>query len=93
MPAPASVAQVHPPETNPQYREECTPWGFLITSDDASVRFRHTGWVRTRAAVCEAMEMARATPRQLTRFALCGADPWVVVDPDDPSRLSIAANY
>lgn len=93
MPAPACLTPVHPPETNPQYRQECTPWGFLVTSDDPSVRFRHSGWVRTRAAVCEAMEIARATPRQLTRFALCGSDPWVIADPDDPTRLSIAANY
>lgn len=81
--------KVHPQETKPPLAERFTPWGTRVASTDPVVLFRHRGWERRRAAVRQALELSATRPRQIERFDLCGSDPWVVQDPDDPDRLAV----
>lgn len=80
------------PETNVPRAERQTDWGMLLTSSDPSVLFRHSGWSRTRQLVRTALADSYLSPRSLERFDLCGSDPWVAVDPEDPNRLTILTN-
>lgn len=86
-------SSVHSPETNVPESSESTEWGGYVTSDDIPVTFRHSGWARIRSHVRAAMETNRARPRQLKRFDLCGSDPWVAVDPNDPTRFALLSNH
>lgn len=84
---------VHPPETNLPDAQRESEWGSTLSSDDLSVNFRHSGWLLNRARMRSALVESSISPRTLSRFDLCGSDPWVAVDPNDPSRLTILANH
>jgi len=87
------LTQVHPHETKPQYATEYQPWGLLDTPDTPAARWRHSGWTRTRTAVYDALQLAERKSTALVRFQRCGSDPWVAVDPDDPTRLTILTDH
>lgn len=84
---------VHPPETNPPDSERVNDWGYRLTSNDAPVLFRHSGWARARTQIRQAFVQLAIPPRALQRFDLCGSDPWVVVDKNDESRLAVHSNH
>ncbi len=86
-------SSLEPPETNVPVAHTDTPWGTSIESSDPPVLFRHSGWARIRTKVRAALETNHASPRQLSRFDLCGGDPWVAVDPEDPTRFTLLANH
>jgi len=86
-------ASVQPPETKPPQTDKYTPWGGYVTSDDPPVTFRHSGWARSRALIRQAMDTGWTSPRALQRFDLCGSEPWVAVNPDDPEHLTVLTNH
>lgn len=89
----AVPTSVQPPETNPPDNVGETAWGTILTSDDLPVIFRHSGWKHERASIRQALIRTYASPRSLQRFDLCGADPWVAVDANDPQNLTILTNH
>lgn len=88
-----ATTQVHPPETNLPNAQRETDWGFTLSSDDASVTFRHSGWSLNRSRIRAVLVDSCLSPRTLARFDLCGSDPWVAVDPNDSERYTILANH
>ena len=89
---PQSGTEVHPHESNSPLVEDTTPWGMPVSSSDPAVIWRHSGWQRERALIRSALERTATSTRNVTRFMLCGCDPWVARDPEDPDRLSIQVN-
>lgn len=87
-----SPSLLDPHETNPQLTTEVTPWGSTITADDPEVIWRHSGWQRERNLLRASLERTGASHRSLNRWDLCGCDPWVARDPDQPDRLTILVN-
>lgn len=85
-------SSLEPPETNVPDSSQSTDWGGYVTSDDPPVLFRHSGWSRIRSHVRAALLTNGARPRQIARFDLCGSDPWIAVDPNDPERFALLAN-
>jgi len=59
---------------------------------DPGTRIRHSGWVRERTKVFEAMLQLGWSESRLNRFASCGANAWLMVRQDDPGKFRIAAN-
>ncbi len=84
---------VHTPETNLQPSPDGSPWGSTEQLDDHAVSFRHSGWQRQRRLTRQALVYLDTPPRPLERFDTCGSNPWVVVDPQDSSRLAIHSNH
>lgn len=84
---------VHTPETNPQPTRGPLNWGDRPHSTDPAVLFRHSGWARPRRLVRQALVDLDIGLRPLERFDRCGADPWVVVDESDPTRLAIHSDH
>lgn len=84
---------VHTPETNPQNSPHSSAWGVTEETDDPAVTFRHSGWSRPRRLIRQALVDLRTPLRPLARFDTCGSEPWVVVDPEDSSRLAIHSNH
>jgi len=88
-----ATTHVHAPETKCQPMEYRDDWGAPLTPSDPPVIFRHSGWARQRSRIGRALESTGASDRVITRFSLCGADPWVCVSEDDPSRVTIQSNH
>lgn len=86
-------SSVHPPETKIPDSIQVNEWGCQLTSDDPPVTFRHSGWCYDRQRVRQALVNLNTPPRRLSRFDLCGSDPWVVVDEDDDTNLTIVSNH
>ena len=86
-------SSVHSPETKPPNSTKRTDWGSVVTSNDPSVAFRHSGWARSRRKIREALAAEWMSPRRLQRFDLCGTEPWVAVDEHDPENLTILTNH
>lgn len=86
-------SHVHTPELNPQPSPQAPDWGASRQSDEHAVTFRHSGWLRTRRLVRQALVDLDTPLRPLHRFDTCGSDPWVVVDTEDSSRLAIHSNH
>jgi hypothetical protein len=84
---------VHTPETNPQTSPDGSDWGTAQQPPDHAVSFRHSGWLRIRRLVRQALISLDTPSRPLHRFDACGSDPWVVVDAEDSSRLAIHSNH
>ena len=85
-------SSVQPPETNVPTTFRPTDWGALLTDLDPPVIFRHSGWQRIRSKVRTALLTNNSSLRVVQRFDLCGSEPWVAVDPEDPSRFVLLAN-
>ena len=81
------------PETNPQNSENGSTWGSGQRTDEHAIAFRHSGWLRPRRLIRQALITLDTPPRPLHRFDTCGSDPWVVVDPEDHTRLAIHSNH
>lgn len=81
-----------PPETSSRDSTIESDWGTTLAPTDAPVVFRHSGWARERLLLRAALETANTSWRSLRRFDLCGSDPWVAVDPNDPTRFRLLAN-
>ena len=88
-----AATPVQAPETNLPDSQRESEWGSTLSSDDSSVVFRHSGWHLNRSRIRKVLSVSAVSPRALSRFDLCGSDPWVAVDPDDPSRFTILANH
>ena len=93
LPEEESLSSVHPPETKLPEAERQTEWGAYVTSDDPPVIFRHSGWAGSRRKVRAAMVANYAHVRPLSRFDLCGSEPWVAIDENDSSRFAIVTNH
>lgn len=89
-PAPTSLV---PPETKPPDPKDRSTWLNNRPVTDTAVIFRHSGWARTRRLVRQALVDLEITDRPLQRFDRCGADPWVVVDESDSTRLAIHSDH
>jgi len=88
-----SSTSVQPLETNLPDSSRQTEVGDILTSDDAPVIFRHSGWSHARRRVRQALVDSHASPRAIARFDLCGSDPWVAVDDADPQRFTVLTNH
>lgn len=84
---------LEPPETNLPDSSRQTPWGTILTSDDPPITYRHSSWKHERKCIRQALVDANVAPRTLARFDMCGSDPWVAVNPNDPTDLTLIANH
>lgn len=81
------------PETKPHNTPAGSDWGSAPETPDHAVAFRHSGWLRPRRLVRQALVTLNTPARPLHRFDTCGSEPWVVVDVDDNTRLAIHSNH
>ena len=81
-----------PHETNAPVTTDDTPWGMTVAADDPEVTFRHSGWKRQRALIRNALVASHVSPRALSRFDLCGSEPWLAQNAADPSEFCILTN-
>lgn len=88
-----ATTSVQPPETNLPDSSRETEWGTTLTSDDHPVTFRHSGWAHERQRIRQALIDCGIRPRALISFDLCGSDPWLAVDEDDPEHLTVITNH
>lgn len=84
---------VHTPELKLHSSVPGSAWGISDKPSNPAVSFRHSGWLRTRHLVRDALDHLDASVRTLERFDSCGSDPWLVVDSADSSRLAIHSNH
>lgn len=54
--------------------------------------FRHSGWALRRRKLLNAMYRAHLPYKRLERFARCGANAFIVRDPDDPAAVAVISN-
>lgn len=87
------LTSVHSPEIKSRDYPEGPTWGAERVNAPPSVTFRHSGWARSRRLVRRALAALDTPPRALARFDACGSDPWVMVDANDSSRLSVQSNH
>jgi len=86
-------SSVHSPETKSPDSQKTNDWGYVVTSDDPAVTFRHSGWAGTRKLIRQAMADDWTSPRRLSRFDLCGSEPWLAVNPDNPDEFAVLTNH
>lgn len=89
----AISTSLEPPETNVPRSARETEWGELLTDQDHPVLFRHSGWAHNRRQVRAALLASATRPRAITRFDLCGSNPWVARDASDEGRLIVIADH
>ena len=56
------------------------------------VVFRHSGWQPDRTRIREALDRSGVPQTRLDHWDGCGADAWVLRDPENPERLRIASS-
>lgn len=59
---------------------------------DSDQSFRHSGWLRDRKRVHEALRELDPNSNRLARFADCGSNAWVMYHPEKPGQYRVAAN-
>lgn len=83
-------------EEYPAESRKRTPLDPLETSgfgpDNLSQTFRHSGWVRQRRLVYEALREAGCSPASRDAFAYCGSTCFVLQAKNDPTNLKLAAS-
>lgn len=67
--------------------------GFVPMAADQDVYFRHSGWLRDRRRVFEALGTAFPRSTRLTRFAECGSRAWVIRNEDQPDLYAVASDH
>lgn len=60
---------------------------------DEDVHFRHSGWLRDRRRVWDALREVFPDSTRTKRFADCGSNAWVVRNEDDPSQFAIVSDH
>lgn len=76
--------------------DDATPLDRLETSgfgfDNLSQCFRHSGWVRQRKKVWQALQEAAVSDHRLGAFACCGSSCFVLRSRTDPEVVKVAAS-
>lgn len=94
--------RVHPPETKshpeppPLTPSHSDPRPTDNVRPDENLRdisFRHSGWIKRRIAVRQALIDNGVPAVRLGRFSRCGSNCWIACDPLDPDRIRIIADY
>lgn len=82
---------LEPPETESQHAIEAR-WGTEQRAQTLSTQFRHSGWVRERRLVFEALHRTRQANSRLREFATCGSHAYVLRSLDDPGIHRVAGS-
>lgn len=56
------------------------------------INFRHSGWVRTRQLVANALHRTHVPLSRCSAFRYCGTDSWIERSIDDPTQYRIRCN-
>ena len=57
------------------------------------MRFRHSGWARSRDLIRLALQTTGTSRGRLSRWDQCGENAWVLRHPEEPNHYRIAASY
>lgn len=60
---------------------------------DQDVHFRHSGWLRDRRRVWDALNVVFPGSTRARRFTSCGSNAWVVRDEENPARYAIVSDH
>jgi hypothetical protein len=88
----AAATDVLPPDLSLHATFPAEP-AFTPATDDLDVLFRHSGWLRDRRRVYDALRYVDAAPSRLDRFARCGSNAWVIRNEDDPSHWAVVSDH
>lgn len=66
---------------------------FHPTTNDQDVHFRHSGWLRDRRRVWDALRTVFPNSTRTQRFASCGSNAWVIRDEENPERVAIVSDH
>lgn len=84
-------AIVQPPETESQDRAN-RRWGQSQATQSLSTTFRHSGWLRTRRLVFEALCRTEQPTSRIDEFSQCGSHAYVLRSLDNPAVHRIAGS-
>lgn len=90
---PPRSSPLGPHETNDLFPQQTSPSDEQEQPTFPEVTFRHSGWLRHRAAIAAALDQLDVSDNRRFRFRYCGALAWVLRSKDQPDRYKIAASY
>ncbi len=60
---------------------------------DLDACFRHSGWLRDRRRVWDALNVVFPGSTRTERFRSCGTNAWVIRNEDDPDSFAVASDH
>lgn len=60
---------------------------------DQDVHFRHSGWLRDRRRVWDALNVVFPNSTRTKRFASCGSNAWVIRNEDQPDMYTVVSDH
>lgn len=88
----AASTDVLPPDLTAHPTFPAEP-AFRINGPDLQVLFRHSGWLRDRKRVFDALRYTDAKPSRIERFRGCGSNAWVVRNEENPDQYSVVSDH